>query len=415
MVTTNTISRRSALALVAGGGVILASETFGYSFIDADRITSIGAADNENALIALVEASYDVVPNNAFETVAHLTNNVSDDVDVIGYEISTNQDGVSIRFNGEESAVGGTLTGSLTMTEGDAEPVDLECSKPGQIVEGDEILTVRITEVQGVSSAITIEDIEFNLEFLCKGGAILEIPEVRGLADSRSFEDFQPDVDVEETGSTETQNLSVRLQIVGDTEGTVFDETKQAPGDFAEIKGETLTVSYDVGQLAEDSYSWTATANADNATETTATGAFEVDDELLIIDLAGSRTGARDLAVDALNRSGETLELVAVAIEHDPDNEATRNRTEFETLEIDVGGDGIIEVSEGSKQNPLPGDGTRIDHASAFLMHDQVAEYSFNSWDGGGNIKGETFEITIWAVDGDGNEVPTTDRVTVPS
>lgn len=412
MVDKKKLTRRSALGLVAAGGTLVVVDTLGYDVLEADRLTSILTASDDAALIALVEASYDTVPNNSFETVAHLTNNISDDVNVIYYHLSTNQDGVSIRFDGQESDVGGTVSGSINLAEGGAEPIDLECSQPGQI-DGPEILTVQITEVEAENTGMTISDLEFDLSFVCTGGPILEISDIRGLGDHRSFQHIAAEIDISETNNEETSNLEVGLEIVGENEGSVVDEEKQAPADFDEIENQTITVDFDVGQLDEDEYTYTVTANADNATRKSASDTFVVDDELLIIDLAGERTtGARNLGVDALNRSGEPVTLVAVAAEHDPDNDVpNRDRDEFEELSIDIGGTNV--VFEDGNGDPLPGDGTRIEHNSVPLNDGQDAEYLFADWSDGGNIDGETFEITIWAEDDDGTEVATTDRVTV--
>ncbi len=409
MVDKQKMTRRTAIGLVGAGGVLLATETLAFENITADRLTSLMTAGDENAYLALVEATYDTIPNNSFETVAYLTNNV-DEALTVSYTLSTGEGGVRIRFDGQTTAEGGSLTGSITIAAGDAVPIELECSKPGQI-SNSPVLTVDVPEAVADSNSMTISDVTFELPFVCKGGPIIDISDVRGLGDHRSFQEITGEIDVTEINNSETSGLTVRLEIVGDSGGTVFDQTKSAPGDFPEIAGETITVSFDVGTLPEDSYTYTVTVDADNATEKTTTDTFLVDDELLIIDLAASRSGARDLGVNALNRSSEDVDLVAVAVDHDPDNEANRQRDMFEELEIVLNGTTMVFDDGGGAG--LPGDGTRIDHNPVQLTDGQDGEYSFMNWNGQGNIKGETFEVTIWATDSDGVEVATTDRVTV--
>lgn len=412
MARKSSLTRRSALGLLAGGGALLAVETFGFSFISTERLTSIGTAGDEDALIALVEEDYDAVPRNSFLAVAQLTNNIADDADVVTYQVSTNQDGVSINFDGQEGDVGETLTGSLFLAEGETEPIELECSQPGQI-DGQSTLNVQMSEVNGPNTGISISEVDFDLDFVCEGGPVLSIDDVRGLADSRSFQDFQPEVDVSETNNTQTDDLSVRLEVEGEAQGTVFDETKQAPGNFGELANDTVTVDFDIGEIAEDEYTYTVTADADNATSETDTNTFVVDDEILVIDLDGDRVRARDLSVLAHNRSGEPVHLVAVQVVHDPDNESNSDRTAYETLEIDIGNDG---TAEASVNGGIP-EGQRVDHDTAILPDAEDAFYLFEGWDGGGNISGETFEITIWGevedLEGNFQELAVTDRVTV--
>ncbi|WP_255191394.1 right-handed parallel beta-helix repeat-containing protein [Natronobeatus ordinarius] len=90
------------------------------------------------------------------------------------------------------------------------------------------------------------------------------------------------EIPVEETAGVDTDDLAVSLELVGDTTGTVFDETADAGSLGA---GSNTTVAFDVGTIdVPDSYAATVTAVADNAEEATRIESFEVLDPSTVSD-----------------------------------------------------------------------------------------------------------------------------------
>lgn len=308
------LTRRSALGLVATGGAFLIADSTAFSQVTSNRIASVRTADDANALVAFYEADYSTVPKNSFETVAYVANNLSESA-VFDYQISTNQNGVSIRFDGQEGGPGEVLTGSVTIDSGATEPIALECSKPGQN-DGDEILSVELSQVETTSGNVRVTDATFELGFICEGsGSVLEILDVRGLTNGKTDRQYEAAVDVEETENIQTDGLQVELTITGDYGGIVYDQTR-FPG---EIKGGTVTASFgDIGTLPEDDYEYTVTANANNATATTVSDMFVVAQKTppdLVMTWSNNQPNNSDITFDVENR-GE-IEGVIEAVSFD--------------------------------------------------------------------------------------------------
>lgn len=380
MVNGKKITRRAALGLATAGGLVLVRETFGFSQVIGDRSVSVSVADDEDALIALVEADYAEIPTNGFETVAYLTNNVGDDVD-LEYTVSTNQNGVSIRFDGQEGGPGDSLTGTTTIPEGDAEPIELECSNPGQIGD-DEVLTVELPVVRGRSGDVTIEGVRMDQEFYCDG-AVLEILDVRGLSHATPSHEFAAEVDVAETDGETTENLTVALTVVGDSSGQVYEATRAAPGDFPEIRDETVTVRFDdVGQLPEDDYEYTVTADADNANTTVESGSFVVTDEglppdLVVESVAVPNNSKGTIEFDVRNRGDRDAVLTALSVDeatHDTQtvDHVQQDGNEFERSDGPGALDARLEV---------PGDRTSLDE-TATVGPDELATFRLGTFRG---------------------------------
>ncbi|SNZ05675.1 hypothetical protein SAMN06269185_0920 [Natronoarchaeum philippinense] len=101
----------------------------------------------------------------------------------------------------------------------------------------------------------------------------LSIDDVRGFGEYDNTHAYQASIDVSELSGVQTQNLKVRLRVEGDTEGVVYQNTRS----LSEISGEQVTVEFnDVDQLTADNYTYTVTADADNANQVQQTGTFRV-------------------------------------------------------------------------------------------------------------------------------------------
>lgn len=321
-------TRRGAVALIGTGSVLLAADSFGFSQVMGNRAMNVSTGDRETSLIALIEADYNHIPHNDFETVAYLRNNLSDDVEV-DYTLTTNYpDYITIRFDGQE---GGTVSGAGLVIS-DEEPIELECTNVNQLDADDERLLVTVEE--GRSTGITIQDAEMALTFVC-GGPILEILDVDGLSSQNPDHYYEVTVEVEESNNEETENFNVRLEIDGDEEGVVYDETHY-PGDFS---NDTVTVEFDIGQLPEDNYEYVVTADADNANSDTGSGQFTVTDDdlppeftLVNVDTTGQKNATIEFTVENEGEQAGVIEALSVdnASGKDPIDHVSRTGNEFE-------------------------------------------------------------------------------------
>lgn len=80
MVDTGRLTRRAALGLIGGGAFTLAAETFGFTNIEASRVTNVDVADDSSALVGLLIS--DQVRKNNRELLANVTNNTGHDLSV---------------------------------------------------------------------------------------------------------------------------------------------------------------------------------------------------------------------------------------------------------------------------------------------------------------------------------------------
>ncbi|WP_337652762.1 hypothetical protein [Halomontanus rarus] len=57
MVDTSKVTRRTALGFIASGAFVMASESYGYSHVSANRVTNMGVADDPAALLGIEGAT----------------------------------------------------------------------------------------------------------------------------------------------------------------------------------------------------------------------------------------------------------------------------------------------------------------------------------------------------------------------
>lgn len=124
---------------------------------------TIQSADDEEALLVFQEENTTGLPNNTFQTVATLETNIDQPV-LVTYTLSTSENGVTIRFDGNESETGGSLSGSVELGPADSRPIDLEASTPGQIDDPGQ-LGVSIPAAEALDESIVITDAAFALTF----------------------------------------------------------------------------------------------------------------------------------------------------------------------------------------------------------------------------------------------------------
>ncbi|WP_255191395.1 GLUG motif-containing protein [Natronobeatus ordinarius] len=127
-----------------------------------------------------------------------------------------------------------------------------------------------------VVTATLVEDVTVGLFAAgVPGEAVLEVGDFAAeFPDATAGHDYGTVViPVEELAGVETEGLEVALEIAGDDEGVVFDETV----DDRELEGDGEGFGFDVGVIdAPDTYTATVTADADNAEAETRTVPFVV-------------------------------------------------------------------------------------------------------------------------------------------
>ena len=97
MTSGKRITRRSALALVAAGGVVAGAETLGYTNVSGSRGVDITTADDPVDALLGIDAEEDIgelTANDGAVQVAELINNLDDTIDVINVVVEAGDDGV---------------------------------------------------------------------------------------------------------------------------------------------------------------------------------------------------------------------------------------------------------------------------------------------------------------------------------
>ncbi|MDF9746246.1 CARDB domain-containing protein [Natrinema salsiterrestre] len=156
--------------------------------------------------------------------------------------------------------------------------------------------------------------------------ADIDITDVTGLEDGTDADAYEADITVEETNTVETENLSVDLVIRNADNDVVYDETISS----AEISDETTTVSFgDIGTLEAGEYTYTATADADNA------NAVQFEDSFSVTEVVGPTIDQ----FDAETRSGSGNTGIRVSWE------ASAGDAPLETVELRVEDDsGVVDT-----------------------------------------------------------------------
>jgi PKD repeat protein len=271
--------------------------------------------------------------SHAYSSVGNYTVNlaVTDDDGAVDSATRT----ISVRG----AVFGASITGTNSpVTEGETLTVDAEVSNTGA-ASGTQAVTLSINGTQEASQSVTLdagETTTISLDWATGPGdaqadpylatvatenttdstfvnviqqqAILQINDVRGLTDQPWTHNYQPEIDVEETNDVETDGLAVELAITNSNGLEVFNQTKSAPSDFAEIRNEVITSTFNVGQLDPGSYSYTVETRAANAAAVTSSGSFSVRGSMASrTELRGARTGSQISTVEFdLENTGST-------------------------------------------------------------------------------------------------------------
>lgn len=205
-----------AVAFIVVGVAVSGAPTFGFSSVASDRGTTVSVAENNNALIALMDESPAEFPNNEFVTAASVENNIDGDV-TVDYTISVSDTAVGLRFDGDESY--GELTGTTTIST--FKEIELDCASSGQRESNMVTMTVAITEAAG--PGVGVRDAEMELVFDCEDGGTTEP------SDSAVFERLEAEAgqgNIKEVGVTfeTTQTVDVAIR-VSDGSGELGSET----------------------------------------------------------------------------------------------------------------------------------------------------------------------------------------------
>lgn len=300
------ITRRAALGLVAGGGFVLGAETFGFTNVTALRGTAVDVAgDSADALLGITETG-DTPTNQENADVVEITNNADQEFDTLATTVNLDDPNGSLVISDPFAA---------SLPQGDTTGLEMACDGGG---DGTATVTVD-AEAVGPSIRIHVPDFTHTFDYSCTGQAALglTIEDVRGLEDNNPDHEYAAEVDVQENDNDQTQNFEVTLTITGDSGGVVYDQTRSP----REIRNETITVSFDdIGQLPEDDYDYTVTADADNANGDTASGSFVVTTDAL----------PPNLTVTQANTTGQQNSTIAFTVENTGETPAV-----VEALSID--------------------------------------------------------------------------------
>lgn len=144
------LTRRTALALIAGGSGILISDTMGFTQINTDRGVSVDTASDENALLGLVDQSEGAMVSgtNDMTAVYDITDNTGSfsiqDFDVTVLKL-INENGVATTAPPVQATVSGN---------GDQYTVDISCSSDTTSL-GDSYLVVLEFDAKTDDTSIT--------------------------------------------------------------------------------------------------------------------------------------------------------------------------------------------------------------------------------------------------------------------
>lgn len=328
--------------MIAGGGVMIGvTETGALSMIKGDRNVSIGTADDENALVAYTEINTDGIPNNDFQEVSELSTNIEGDTE-ISYTLSTDEDAVSIRFDGETSVEGGSLSGTIVLDDLASEGIELECSTPGLIDDDNGWLTLDISEAAALNQNIGVSGLEFQTRFFCGDPP-------SGTVDLQDTI-FATDSDFDVTYTFENTDAAY-LVVTNDTTSQEWAATvTDADGD------ETIDAS-EVGGLSEgDTITATLWDTDDQNTmldnsERTVADDSDTEAELVSrqFDTFEFGGGGAELSFDI--EAAEAVKVTNIDVEYD-DGDFDDDTTEIDGNPPPVTFDGVVTVTLARFENP---------------------------------------------------------------
>lgn len=200
------VTRRAALGLIAGGGVLGASETLGFSNVTADRGVSIDTAADEDALLGIKNREN---PDQTPEFV----NNTADEMEITLSNPSESNQGATFNVIGGGS--GSTVTFSLA--SGASQEVEIEGPNP---------TTVDI-DADLLDGGTKVGEISLKRDFGTSQAS--QVKEIQGSANSAGNSGkygFQlentGDIDVTIVGIGINQTTNQNAQFVSDG-GSLFD------------------------------------------------------------------------------------------------------------------------------------------------------------------------------------------------
>lgn len=167
------------------------------------------------------------------------------DVEVKNTGIETGTQDLEISFDGDiEESESVTLSPSQRTSR--TFTLDTSAVDPGTYT------VAASTDNRSDERTVTVEEPKANITIIA----------VEGMSNETTTHSYQPTVTVTESAGVETDGLQVEFIIdEQDTNVTAFEELRP----LNEIKSESLTVDFDVGQLEANNYNYFATASADNA------------------------------------------------------------------------------------------------------------------------------------------------------
>ena len=272
------LSRRAALGLIAGGSVLTATETFGFTSLSANRSFDISVSDDPNAFIG-IEVVLDGAVEGGEEDAIRLINNTGEplslDVDVtVGSGLN-----LETTFN-DEVPVGEDTTMTVSCVQG----------------SGSGFTDVEIDIRSATGDSFSVEHLSrtFSLERACSGGTAPPFFDVEIIDTNSPVEDgatLTVEATIHNTGyeaDTQTVELAIDSSIVDDHELTLGGD-----------ESDTITLSW----TDTDPGDYEAEVSSDDDADTTSVSVIEPGDpffDVTITDTNAPIDAGDTLAVDAL-------------------------------------------------------------------------------------------------------------------
>ncbi|QSG01963.1 carboxypeptidase-like regulatory domain-containing protein [Natranaeroarchaeum sulfidigenes] len=237
--------------------------------------------------------------------------------------------------------------------------------------------------------------------------ASLEITDVSGLEDGTPGTTYDTvDVTVDEQNGVATEGLVVTLSIDGDTEGNVYEDTIDAD-DITASSETTVTFTVD-DQFPKDEYTYTTTADAENAEEVSEQGSFTVNNAANSVEQVGTpvATGNNNAGVDFdIGNTGDTQVMIdSISIESTT-TVATRINDQ-NSPEVTIGGTEALNLDSGDGIE-IGGKTESLDTSVSIDPESEltVALRDFEEGDGDGrgtrvDMSGEEIDLTLYFADG---------------
>jgi hypothetical protein len=212
------VTRRAALGLIAGGGLLAATETLGFSNVTANRGVSIDTAADKDALLGIKNRKN---PDQTPEFI----NNTADEMDITLSNPSESNQGATFNVIGGGS--GSTVTFSLT--SGISQEVEIDGPNP---------TTVDI-DADLLDGGTKVGEISLERDFGTSQAS--QVREIQGSASSAG-NSGQYSFEMENTGDIDVKIVGIRVDRTSNEDAVVVDKGDILTADGMQVVSEALPV-----------------------------------------------------------------------------------------------------------------------------------------------------------------------------